>query len=120
MFLHTPILFYFFLFHSYIGRFEINYNKQLHLIGNVINQVSPFVTDSIWLGKANQLRTRLSLNGENDPATTQKAKQVEQWQSDGNIKQLHSQFKDYSLIKWKDSIKKVVGLKVSTKAGMDR
>jgi DNA repair photolyase len=48
-------------------------------IGDVIDQVSPFVTDSIWLGKMNQLSTRLSLNGEKDPATIQKAKQLEQW-----------------------------------------
>ena len=88
-------------------------------IGDVINQVSPFVTDSIWLGKANQLSTRLSLNGEKDPATIQKATQLEQWQSDGNIKQLLSQYKDNPLIKWKDSIKKIVGLEVATEPGLD-
>ena len=88
-------------------------------IGDVIDQVSLFVTDSVWLGKANQLSTRLSLNGEKNPATIQKATQLEQWQSDANIKQLYSQYKDNPLIKWKDSIKKVVGLKVSTEAGMD-
>ena len=33
-------------------------------IGDVISKVSPFVTDSIWLGKMNHLRSRLALNGE--------------------------------------------------------
>jgi DNA repair photolyase len=63
-------------------------------IGDVIDQVSPFVTDSIWIGKMNQPSTRLSLNGEKDPLTIQKAKQLEQWQSDANIKLLYGQFKD--------------------------
>jgi DNA repair photolyase len=50
-------------------------------IGDVIDQVIPFVTDSIWLGKMNQLRGRLALNGENDLVTMQKAKQLIAWQS---------------------------------------
>jgi hypothetical protein len=41
------------------------------------------------------------------------------WQSEENIKQLYFRYKDNPLIKWKDSIKKGVGLKVSTKAGID-
>ena len=77
-------------------------------IGDVINQVSPYVTDSIWLGKMNNLRSRLALNGENDPVTIQKAKQLKQWQSDENIKQLYSRYKDNPQIKWKGSIKKVI------------
>ena len=54
-------------------------------IGDVIDQVSPFVTDTIWLGKANHLRSRLALNGENDPVTIQKAEQLIAWQEDENI-----------------------------------
>lgn len=88
-------------------------------VWNLIEQVSPFVTDSIWLGKANQLRGRLSLNGEKDPETKQRAKQLEQWQSDANIKRLYSQHKDNPQIKWKDSIKELLGLRISTKAGLD-
>ncbi len=88
-------------------------------VDDVITQVSPFVTDSIWLGKMNHLRSRLAFNGENDSVTIQKTEQLELWQEDENIEQLYSQFKDNPLIKWKDSIKKVVGIKVSTKAGID-
>ena len=88
-------------------------------IGDVIDQVSPFVTDSIWLGKMNQLRGRLALNGEDDPVTMQRADQLIAWQSDGTIKQLYSQYKDNPLIKWKESIKKVVGLEIPIEAGLD-
>jgi DNA repair photolyase len=88
-------------------------------IGDVIDRVSPFVTDSIWLGKMNHLRGRLALNGETDPVTMQKAEQLIVWQSDENIKQLYSRYKNNPLVKWKDSVKKVLGLSISTEAGMD-
>jgi hypothetical protein len=55
-----------------------------------------------------------------DPVTIQRADQLISWQSDANIKQLYLRYKDNPLIKWKDSIKKVVGLKVPTEPGMDR
>lgn len=56
---------------------------------------------------------------EDDPVTMQRADWLIGWQSEENIKQLYFRYKDNPLIKWKDSIKKGVGLKVSTKAGID-
>lgn len=49
----------------------------------------------------------------------ERAKQLNAWQSDENIKQLYSQFKENPLIKWKDNIKKVVGTPIATKSGLD-
>ena len=49
----------------------------------------------------------------------QKAEQLIAWQSDTNIKQLYGQFKDNPKIKWKESIKKVLGLKIPIEAGLD-
>ena len=86
---------------------------------DLIRQTAPFVTDAIWLGKMNNLLYRLKLNGETDPETTQKAKDLKTMQSDENIRELYSKYKDNPLIKWKESIKKVVGLKVSTESGLD-
>ena len=87
----------------------------------MIDRVSPFVTDSIWLGKMNQLRGRLALNGVNDPVTItmQRVDQLKKWQSVGNIKQLYSRYKDNPLIKWKDSIKKVLGINIPIVSGLD-
>ena len=81
-------------------------------VGDVINQVSPFVTDSIWLGKMNHLRSRLALNGENNPVTIQAAEDLIASQEDKNIWQLYSQYNGNPQIEWKDSIKKVVGLDI--------
>jgi hypothetical protein len=87
--------------------------------GDLIALVSPYVTNSIWLGKVNNLLGRLKVNGKNDHATTQRAKDLLELQSDQKIRQLYSQYKDNPLIKWKASIKKVVGLKVPTESGLD-
>lgn len=38
---------------------------------------------------------------------------------DGNIEILYEHYKDDPMIKWKDSIKKVVGIERPTETGMD-
>ncbi|WP_288559157.1 radical SAM protein [uncultured Victivallis sp.] len=88
-------------------------------IDAVIEQVVPFVTDAIWLGKINRLRTILSINGENDVAITRAANELIQIQSDENIKMLYESLKDNPSIKWKESIKTVVGLERPAQAGLD-
>lgn len=49
----------------------------------------------------------------------QRADQSIGWQRNEIIKQLYSRYEHNSLIKWMDSIKKVMGLKDLTKVGMD-
>ena len=76
----------------------------------VISAVDPFVTDSIWIGKANQLRARLKLNGCADDETMNRANELIAWQSDDNIRALYGRIKDNPKIRWKDSIRKALGL----------
>jgi len=42
-----------------------------------------------------------------------------QSQSDERILSLYEKLKDHPKIKWKESIKKVVGLQIPTEAGLD-
>jgi DNA repair photolyase len=86
----------------------------------VIRATEPFVTDSVWLGKMNKLRYRLKLNGEDDPITLAKAEEIEGRQSDGFIQDLYSRYKDNPMVKWKESIKKIVGLEIATEPGLDK
>ncbi|TRZ53503.1 MAG: hypothetical protein D4S01_01230 [Dehalococcoidia bacterium] len=88
-------------------------------IGDVIQQVFPFVSDAIWIGKANSLLGRLKLNGETSNHTTKKAYELIEWQSNSNIMSLYCQFKDNPKIKWKESIKRIIGLEIPTKRGLD-
>jgi len=88
-------------------------------MGDLIDQTSPFVTDSIWLGKPNMLLERVRRNGERDPAVICKVYQLIARQTDAYIWGLYFKYKDNPKVKWKDSIKEVVGLKVATEPGLD-
>lgn len=88
-------------------------------IDELIFKVSTYVTDSIWLGKLNYPGSRLALNGANDSETMETMKQLTSIQSDEWIMELYSRYKDNPQIKWKESIKKVVGLEIPKEKGLD-
>lgn len=87
---------------------------------HLVEQLLPYVTNSIWFGKPNSLIERLSINGfKDDQETMTRARNLLSSLSDDYIRHLYSRFKDNPKIKWKESIKKVLGLEVSTEAGID-
>jgi len=88
-------------------------------VEELISKTLPFITDSIWIGKANFLLKRLKTNKCNSLKEIKKAEELIKWQSDENIKFLYSKLKDNKKIKWKESIKKVVDLQIQTKKGLD-
>ena len=77
-------------------------------VDKVIDAVKPYVTETIWLGKVNQMWNRLNRNTDMNNELVKKAEQLEQWQSDKNILALYDKYKNDSMILWKDSIQKVV------------
>jgi DNA repair photolyase len=79
-------------------------------IDRVIERVLPYVTETIWIGKPNKLNERLSMNGfKNDLATMGAARRLKGIFTDDYILDLCQRYKDNSKIRWKDSIKKVLG-----------
>ncbi len=85
----------------------------------VIRKVYPYVTDSIWIGKANFLIKRLRTNGEGDRNTMKKAYQLIEWQCGKNIHKLYNKYKNDRKIKWKESIKIIVGIRIPNQRGLD-
>ncbi len=84
----------------------------------VIYQIKRMVTDSIWLGKMNDPTRRLKINGHsNIPAEFKEG--IRYWMNDKNIFDLYGKYHDDPMIKWKESIKKIVGLKIPTEKGLD-
>ena len=78
-------------------------------IDHVIDKVSPYVTETIWLGKPNQLMKRLLTNGfNNDQQVMIQARKLLGLFSDEYILNLYARYKNNSKIMWKNSIKKVV------------
>jgi DNA repair photolyase len=88
-------------------------------IDDVIASLRAYVTDSIWLGKANRLRSIVPTNSPNDVIIRKEAEKLIAIQSDEAINALYTRFKSDPMIKWKDSIKEVVGLCRPTEIGLD-
>jgi DNA repair photolyase len=84
-------------------------------IDDLVEDLSPYVNDAIWIGKMNHLGW---IRPDND-AMRQAIKKIEKGQSDENVFEIYETFKDNPKIKWKESIKKVVGIPPVEKAGMD-
>jgi DNA repair photolyase len=111
---------------SLIHAFTAGYNTSISCepmldnnIHAVIKQTREYVTDAIWLGKGNFMLKRMHTNGNNSVEDTNKTTQLMSWHNDINIMKLYEQYKDDPIIKWKESIKKVVGLEIPTEAGLD-
>tara|TARA_Y100000310_G_C20503230_1_gene725075 strand:- start:62 stop:862 length:801 start_codon:yes stop_codon:yes gene_type:complete len=84
----------------------------------LIMTVKKYVTDSIWIGKMNFPGQRLSLNEAPDEVKAA-AKHLAEAHSDIFIKDLYARWKDDPMIRWKESVKKIVGIEVPTEVGLD-
>ena len=89
-------------------------------IGHVIDAVQPYVTDSIWLGKINRLRSILPQTCPGDAEAIIRGEKLMALQNDAAILALYHRYRKDPKIKWKDSIKKVVGLDRPDVAGLDQ
>ena len=76
-------------------------------------------TNHIFQGELISLFRRITTNGDNDALTLKKADELIKLQSDFNIKKLYERYKNDPLIKWKESIKKIVGIELSEEKGLD-
>jgi DNA repair photolyase len=81
---------------------------------------TPMVTDAIWIGKANRLVERLRRNGQWDNEDIAWADRLMSSQTDERIRSLYERLKDHPKVRWKESIKAVVGLEIPTEKGVDQ
>ena len=85
----------------------------------LVAAVRRYVTDSIWLGKINRLRNILPLNCPGDAVAVRRGEALMATQNDEAIRALYARYHKDPLVKWKDSIKAVVGLARPNVAGLD-
>jgi DNA repair photolyase len=76
-------------------------------IDRLVADLEPFVTDSIWIGKMNHLG-RLLKNA--DAGLRAALQHVEAGQTDDIIQAIYQRHKGNPQIRWKQSIRKVVGI----------
>ena len=86
---------------------------------DLVNILSPFVTDSIWIGLPNDLLKRLRFNGADDQETLTRAEELMNAQSDDWVKDLYRKYYNNPKIKWKDSMKKILELERPIMNGLD-
>ena len=82
---------------------------------DLVKDLEPFTTNSIWIGKMNHLHG-IDVNNEEDREAIQA---IKDGQSDRNIWKIYNEMEDNPLVKWKDSIKKVVGIESPSEPGLD-
>ncbi len=107
---------------AHLRDFQTSVSGEPMLDGNpdaMIAAVRTYVTDSIWLGKINRLRQILPLNCPRDSEAVRRGEALVALQSDKDIRALHARYRRDPLIKWKDSIKAVIGLGRPASAGLD-
>jgi DNA repair photolyase len=84
-----------------------------------VEMFAPYVTDAIWLGKMNQIWARLKMNHGKLPTMKLVAEALEHSYEKEPIMNLYEYLKDHPKVKWKDSIKKVVGIEEPEEVGLD-
>jgi DNA repair photolyase len=85
-------------------------------IDRLLNDLMPYVSDSIWIGTMNHT----SRFGKDANPVLQKAiERIRKGQTNSIIKAIYRRHKNNSMIKWKKEIKKIVGIPLAEKSGMD-
>ena len=80
-------------------------------VDRLVSELRPYITDSIWIGKMNRGKARMKANGHWNPETEAKYNELMAWYSDENMIALYERYKNDPIIRWKESIAKVVGTK---------
>lgn len=88
-------------------------------IKKVVDAARPYVTDAIWLGRVNNIRQILAQNAPGNSSARAKADALMALQTDSWVMALYDTYKSDPVIKFKDSIKQVVGINRPTQKGLD-
>lgn len=82
----------------------------------MVRELLPCVTHSIWLGKMNKIDERVQINSDTSVLFVER---IKAGQVDSEIILIYKELQDESLIRWKESIKTVVGVELASEPGLD-
>lgn len=82
----------------------------------MVQELLPFVTQSVWIGKMNKIGKRVV---ESSPSVKGEIDRIRRGQSDEQIHLLYQELQGVEKIRWKESIKEVLGLALPTHPGLD-
>lgn len=82
----------------------------------LVKNLKPYVSDTIWIGKMNKPEQRVKAKTWED---RERLRLIIEGQTDEKIKAIYESLKGEPKVRWKESIKSVVGLPLATEAGTD-
>jgi hypothetical protein len=84
-------------------------DPSINMVERTVSLVSPYVTDSIWIGTGKKMRQRIAVNGFKDDKEIQEAVSalVDYW-SEETVLELVKRFQNECRIKWKDQIEAIL------------
>lgn len=83
---------------------------------SLVSNLQPWVSHSVWIGKMNKIDERVDLNV---PGMKEELSRIREGQTEKKIKEIYQLLKGNQLIRWKESIKEIVGIESPGQAGMD-
>lgn len=83
----------------------------------MVHELLAYVTHSIWIGKMNKIEKRVNVQG--DSRIESEVDRIVEDQSDENLHQLYDILKNVKKVRWKESIKEVLGLELPQRPGLD-
>jgi DNA repair photolyase len=82
----------------------------------MVYELLPYVSHSLWIGKMNRIDSRVSRG---DEQTLREIERISLGQSDQELRLLYEELGHLGRIRWKESIKEVLGLPLATEVGQD-
>jgi len=86
-------------------------------VSELVADLEGCVSDSIWIGKMNHVKKAMRYA---DDEARKAFAGIEASQTDASILSIYEQLKDNPKVKWKEGIKKVVGLEIPEEYGLDQ
>lgn len=85
-------------------------------VAAMVRELLPCVSHSIWLGKMNKITERVACDSEEMRLETER---IERGQSNERLFQLFEELGGLKQVRWKESVKEVLGLQQATEPGLD-
>ncbi len=82
----------------------------------MVHELLPVVSHSLWIGKMNRIHERVRCQS---LAMEREIARIERGQDEEDIMKIYEQLRDLPAIRWKESIKAVVGIAQATEPGLD-
>ena len=80
------------------------------------SDLMPYITDSFWIGEMNHIGR---FSKYSDKQIQDEVSRIRAGQTPSAIRGIYNRYKHNPMIKWKNGVKKIVGLPIATVPGLD-